>query len=159
MDYESWLNILDKLKNGYIDNNLLKEMQESEINNNINGMLILKIDALIRERFEISISKVTKNLTEIFTDINYLDLTLVNFKKEVKFLIAMSKLKQLPTEKQQELINKIKEGTEQVYTILVNESVNIDPKGIYAQTIINNKVKWSDITWIITKQKITLEDI
>ena len=87
MDYESWLNILDKLKNGYIDNNLLKEMQESEINNNINGMLILKIDALIRERFEISISKITKNLTEIFTDINYLDLTLVNFKKEVKFLM------------------------------------------------------------------------
>ncbi len=145
MDYESWLNVLDKLKNGYIDNNLLKKMQESEINNNINGMLTLKIDRMIRERFEISISKITKNLAEIFSDVNYLDLILVNFKKEVKFLIEMSKLKQLSSENQQELIAKIKEGTEQVYTILVNESINVDPKGMYAQTIINNKIKWSDI--------------
>lgn len=145
MNYESWINTLDSLKEGYIDKDALKKMQESEINDNINGMLIIKIEDLIRNRFQKTIDKIINNLSEIFTDINYLDLTLVNFKKEINYITEIVKLKQMPIEKQTELQNLIKNGTEKTYDILTNEAINIDPKGMYALTITNNKIKWSDI--------------
>jgi hypothetical protein len=38
---------------------------------------------------------------------------------------------------------------------LIKESRKEDPTGMLELTIKNNKIKWSWLKWIITKQKIT----
>lgn len=145
MDYETWLNSIEKLKSGYIDNETLQHMQNSEINNNINSMLIPKLDELIRLRFENSINKLITNLREIYSDINFLDMSLVNLKKELTYIKKLIYLKQIPYEKQKELSDYVESRLEKTYDILTKEAINVDPKGIYAQTINYNKIKWSDL--------------
>ncbi len=145
MSYEEWINKIDKLKDGYIDNTTLKILQNTEINYNVNDMIIPKLEELIKTRFEKSVNKIIKNLNEIFNDINYLDLALVNFKKEINFISQLILLKQIPNNKKEEIFKSIKIKTEKVYEILTTEALNIDTKGTYLQIICNNKIKWSDI--------------
>lgn len=144
MNYEEWLNIIDTLKKGSTDKTLLEKMQNAEINENINNMLIPKLIELIKARFTISINKIINNLGEIFSDINYLDMTLVNFKKEINYIKELIELKQIPVNQKIEISNEIIQGVNDTYKILNNEAINIDPKGTYAQIIEYNKIKWSD---------------
>lgn len=144
MNYEEWLNAIETLKKGNIDKALLETLQNTEINENINIMLIPKLIELIKTRFSISINKIIKNLSEIFSDINYLDMALVNFKKEINYILELIKLKQIPADEKTELRKEIIAGVNETYRILTEEAINVDSKGTYTQIIDYNKIKWSD---------------
>ncbi len=144
MNYETWLEYIDILNKGQIDNKTLEILKNEEINSNINNLLLPKLEKLIKNRFEISISKIINNLGEIFSDINYLDLILVNFKKEINFILELINLKQINPLKKEELTKILKEKTNKTYDILLEKALNIDSKGIFYQIIINNRFKWSD---------------
>lgn len=144
MQYEEWLNILEELKTSSTNIDTLKRMQNADVNPNFNNMLVPKLEELIRTKFNYSIEKIIKNLGDIFSDINYLDLTLLNFKKEINYVIELSKLKQLPPEKQIEIQIVLKTETNKVYDILCTEADKIDYTGSTSIIIKNNRIKWSE---------------
>lgn len=144
MQYEEWLNILEELKTSSTNIDTLKRMQNADVNPNFNNMLVPKLEELIRTKFNYSIEKIIKNLGDIFSDINYLDLTLLNFKKEINYVIELSKLKQIPPEKQIEIQIVLKTETNKVYDILCTEADKIDYTGGTSIIIKNNRIKWSE---------------
>lgn len=144
MKYEEWLNIIEKLKTSNINLEKLNIIKNTEINNNINDLLIPKIELLIRERFNKHINKIIKDLSNIFQDINYLDLTLLNFQKELKFLTELSTIKQLPNQKQNELKEMLKNESTKVFDILNNEATIVDHTGALTSVINNYRIKWSE---------------
>lgn len=144
MEYQTWLNIINDLKKGNLNQEKLQKLQEAPINNNINDLLVPKLEELIKTRFEKIIYNITNELGNIFSDYNYLDLILVNLKKDLTYLLAIASLKQIPKEKQEQLKDYLKDKSQQIYDILLNEARNIDYTGIYEITINNNKMKWSE---------------
>lgn len=144
MQYEEWLNILEELKTSSTNIDTLKRMQNADVNPNFNNMLVPKLEELIKTKFNYSIEKIIKNLGDIFSDINYLDLTLLNFKKEINYVIELSKLKQIPPEKQIEIQIVLKTETNKVYDILCTEADKIDYTGGTSIIIKNNRIKWSE---------------
>lgn len=144
MEYQTWLNIINDLKKGNLNQEKLQKLQEAPINNNINDLLVPKLEELIKIRFEKIIYNITNELGNIFSDYNYLDLILVNLKKDLTYLLAIASLKQIPKEKQEQLKDYLKDKSQQIYDILLNEARNIDYTGIYEITINNNKMKWSE---------------
>lgn len=144
MTYEEWLNIIEELKTSNINLEKLNIIKNTEINNNINDLLIPKIEILIRERFNNHINKIIKDLSNIFQDINYLDLTLLNFQKELNFLTELSKIKQLPIQKQNELKEMLKNESAKIFDILNNEATIVDHTGALTSVINNYRIKWSE---------------
>lgn len=144
MDYQEWLNIINELKNGSLNEEKLRILKETPINNNINYLIVPKLEELINYRFEKIIYNITNDLSNIFADHNYLDLILVNLRKDISYLLALASLKQIPEEKQIQLNNYLKDKTQQVYDILLNEARAIDYTGVYEITINNNKMNWSE---------------
>ncbi len=144
MEYQTWLNIINDLKKGNLNQEKLQKLQEAPINNNINDLLVPKLEELIKIRFEKIIYNITNELGNIFSDYNYLDLILVNLKKDLTYLLAIASLKQIPKEKQEQLKDYLKDKSQQIYDILLNEARNIDYTGMYEITINNNKMKWSE---------------
>lgn len=143
MPYEEWLDNLEILKKEN-NNEILEKLKNEEINNNINNMLYPKIIFIIKEKFKTSINKIITDLYLMFDDKNYLDLYLINFKKNLKFIQEMINLKQIPFDKKENLKKEIIEGTDEVYDILIKESRKEDPTGMLELTIKNNKIKWSE---------------
>lgn len=144
MQYEEWLNILEELKTSSTNIDTLKRIQNADVNPNFNNMLVPKLEELIKTKFDYSIEKIIKNLGDIFSDINYLDLALLNFKKEINYVIELSKLKQIPPEKQIEIQIVLKTETNKVYDILCTEADKIDYTGSTSIIIKNNRIKWSE---------------
>ena len=107
-------------------------------------MIETKLSNLVKEKFEKSISKIIRELPTIFSDVNYLDLTLINLKKEINFIKEIIQLKQISISEQNNLLNLIKEQTENTYNILLKEANQTDQTGIYTITINNNRIKWSE---------------
>ncbi len=144
MNYEEYLNIFNKLKTSTYNIETLNELKNTPINTNIQEMLIPKYIELIKYKFSESIKKIKVDLYSIFDDVNYLDLILVNFKKEINYLLEMINLNILTTDKKIELIKLIKDETNHTYDILLKKANNVDPKGNMTLTINNNKIKWRD---------------
>lgn len=144
MTYEEWLSILDDLKKPTLSTEKIELLKNTTINNNINDLIVPKIQDTIDIRFSNAINKIINNLDEIFYDKNMLDMELVNFKKEIKYIQELINLKQLPTNIQNELRIKIKDQTTQVFDILKKEANKIDYTGTFSLIIDNNKIKWSD---------------
>ena len=144
MTYEEWLITIENLKNTNINQELLDKIKNTDINENINNMLIPKITSMLKYRFDESVNKITRDIYQIFSDHNYLDLALLNFKKEIKYLIELTNIKQLPNDIKEQLINKFKTDTEKVYNILLNKANTEDYTGILSMTINNNRIKWSE---------------
>ena len=142
MPYEEWLDNLEILKKEN-NNEILERFKNEDINNNINNMLYPKIILTIKEKFKISINKIISDLELMFNDKNYLDLYLINFKKNIKFILELINLKQIPYDKKEDLKKEIIKGTEDTYNILIEESRKEDPTGMLELTIKNNKIKWS----------------
>jgi hypothetical protein len=142
MPYEEWLDNLEILKKEN-NNEILERLKNEDINNNINNMLYPKIILTIKEKFKISINKIISDLELMFDDKNYLDLYLINFKKNIKFILELINLKQIPYDKKEDLKKEIIKGTEDTYNILIKESRKEDPTGMLELTIKNNKIKWS----------------
>lgn len=144
MTYEEWLSILDDLKKPTLSTEKIELLKNTSINNNINDLIVPKIQDTIDIRFSNTINKIINNLDEIFYDKNMLDMELVNFKKEIKYIQELINLKQLPVNIQNELRIKIKDQTIQVFDILKKEANKIDYTGTFSLIIDNNKIKWSD---------------
>ncbi len=143
MSYEEWLNNIELLNNKD-DLNILKTLEQAPYNANINELLLPKLKLLIDNKLIKSINNIIKNLDFMYNDTNYMDICMIEFKKNISFIEKLIKLKQIPATDQQELINKLKNETNKTYEILEKESIAIDDKGILQMIIRNNRIKWSD---------------
>lgn len=144
MDYNVWIDNIEKLKKSN-DNFILETMKNENINENINENLYKKLEDLIKEKLKISINNIIKELNNIFLDINYLDLVLVTFKKNIKFILEIVNLKQIPSDNQIKIKENIKKEVEKTYDILIKESYRYDYTGAYELMIKNNKLKMEEI--------------
>ena len=91
-----------------------------------------------------AIARIINSLDIVFSDKNYLDLELLNFKKELKFLDELTRLKQIPDEIKIDLFNTLVNESNNVYNILEKEANKIDYTGVYGSIIRNNRIKWSE---------------
>ena len=144
MTYEEWLNVIESLKNTNTNKEILDKLKKEPLNNNLYDLLRPKLESLIIERYQLSVNKIVQNLESIFADVNYLDLSLLNFKKEIKYLLDLIDIKQMPLDIKVNQTLKIKEDTEEVYKILIKEADKIDYTGVFSLTIKNNMIKWSE---------------
>ena len=144
MTYEEWLNIIESLKNTNTNQEILKRLQNEPQNTNISDILRPKLEKLITDRFELSVNKIVKEIEFIFSDVNYLDLALLNFKKEINYLLELIRIQQVPIDIQVNKTKEIKEDTKKVYEILIKESDKYDYTGVFSLTIKNNMIKWSE---------------
>jgi hypothetical protein len=144
MTYEEWLSSIEEINKTSINMTVLEKMKNAEINMNINEMLYPKLVSAIRNRFTNSINKIINSLDIVFSDKNYLDLELLNFKKELKFLDELTRLKQIPDEIKIDLFSTLVNESNNVYNILEKEADKIDYTGVYGSIIRNNRIKWSE---------------
>lgn len=144
MTYEEWLESIEEINKTSINMTVLEKMKNAEINMNINEMLYPKLVSAIRNRFTNSINKIINSLDIVFSDKNYLDLELLNFKKELKFLDELTRLKQIPDEIKIDLFSTLVNESNNVYNILEKEANKIDYTGVYGSIIRNNRIKWSE---------------
>jgi hypothetical protein len=144
MTYEEWLNIIESLKNTNTNQEILKRLQNEPQNTNISDILRPKLEKLITDRFELSVNKIVKEIEFIFSDVNYLDLALLNFKKEINYLLELIRIQQVPIDIQVNKTKEIKEDTKKVYEILIKEADKYDYTGVFSLTIKNNMIKWSE---------------
>ena len=144
MTYEEWLESIEEINKTSINMTVLEKMKNAELNMNINEMLYPKLVSAIRNRFTNSINKIINSLDIVFSDKNYLDLELLNFKKELKFLDELTRLKQIPDEIKIDLFSTLVNESNNVYNILEKEANKIDYTGVYGSIIRNNRIKWSE---------------
>ena len=143
MTYNEWLDCIEELKNS---NNylILDKLEKEDVNENINSMLEPKLLELIDYKFRSGVSNIVVNLKDMYSDQYYMDLLLLNFKKDIIFIKKLLRLKQISNESSLELENKLKDDLEDSYKILEEESVKVDDTGNLLMIIRNNKIKWSD---------------
>lgn len=144
MSYEEYLNLFNELKLSKTNYAVLKKLQETPVNINILELLGPKYVDVIIEIFERSIKTIINELSNIFNDVNYLDLALVTFKKEILFIKDLINIDILDSESKEKISKKIKDETENTFQILIRKADELDPTGVYGLTIKNNKIKWSD---------------
>lgn len=144
MTYEEWLSIIEEINKSSINMTTLEKLKNAEINPNINEMVYPKLVSTIKNRFTNSINKIINSLDIVFSDKNYLDLELLNFKKELKYLEELTKLKQIPDELKIDLYSTLVNESNNVYNILEKEADKIDYTGVYGSIIRNNRIKWSE---------------
>ena len=118
MKYEEWLNIIESLNNTSTNQDILNKLKKEPLNTNLEYLISPKLNNMIEKRFELSINKIIKELDFIFSDVNYLDLALLNFKKEIKYLLELTKINQVPIDIRVNQTNNIIKGTKEVYDIL-----------------------------------------
>lgn len=144
MTYEEWLDTIESLKNTNTNQELLNKLKKEPLNTNLEELLRPKLNELIDTRYNLSVNKIIRDLDFIFSDINYLDLALLNFKKEINYLLELARINQMPIDIQVNQTKDIKENTIKVYDILLKEADKYDYTGISSLTIKNNMIKWSD---------------
>lgn len=144
MTYEEWLDTIESLKNTNTNQELLNKLKKEPLNTNLEELLRPKLNELIDTRYNLSVNKIIRDLDFIFSDINYLDLALLNFKKEINYLLELARINQMPIDIQVNQTKDIKENTIKVYDILIKEADKYDYTGIASLTIKNNMIKWSD---------------
>ena len=111
MSYEEWLNVIESLKNTNTNQEILNKLKKEPLNTNLEYLLSPKLEELLETKFTLSINKIVKELEYIFTDVNYLDLALLNFKKEINYLLELVRINQVPIDIQ---INKTKYITHKI---------------------------------------------
>ncbi len=143
MHYNEWLELIERLRNTSSISDKEIFINEKE-NNNIKDLLIPKIYELIKYKFDKAINKIISNINNMYYDVNYLDLNLVIFKKEVLFIYDLIFNNQLTDIDKEKLTNMLKSETNKVYDILLKKSYEFDQTGILKMNINNNRIKWSD---------------
>lgn len=144
MSYEEWLNVIESLKNTNTNQEILNKLKKEPLNTNLEYLLSPKLEELLETKFTLSINKIVKELEYIFTDVNYLDLALLNFKKEINYLLELVRINQVPIDIQINKTKYIKENTIKIYDILIKEADKYDYTGVFSLTIKNNMIKWSE---------------
>ena len=142
MSYEEYINLLNDIKTFDTNIEKLEILKKTPVNPNIKELLIPKIIDLIKYKFQKTISKIKDHLDELFDDINYLDLALVNFKKEISYIIDLIDNPIINEKDQEELLKMVYNDTDKVYDILIKEADNIDRNGTISIVIKNNRIKW-----------------
>lgn len=143
MKYEEWLEYINYLAK-FNDKDKLDIMKRQEVDINIQDILEPKLENLVYVKLNSTIKKILRDLTNMFGDVNFLDLSLVNFKKEINFIIDICSLRQISDELKSKLIIKIKDDTSKVYDILIREANRVDQNGILSMVIKNNMIKWGE---------------
>ena len=144
MTYEEWLSTIETLTSTNINQELLNKVKQEPVNTNLKDLIVPKLLRLIQNRFDLSVNKIINELEFLFSDVNYLDLSLLNYKKEMNYLHELIKRNQIPNDIQSERIKKLKEDTNKVYDILIKEADKYDYTGVFSMTIKNNMIKWSE---------------
>ncbi len=142
MSYEEYLEVLEKIKKSSLNQELLDKLNNEVVNPNINGLLVPKLKELVKFKVQRAINNVKDNSEQMFTDYNYCDYILVNFRKEMMYVDKLINLKQLPDEYKHSLHDMIKKGLNDTYDILLKQARMIDTTGIYEMIINNNRIKW-----------------
>ena len=140
MSYEEWLKNIEILKEN--NNEEIKNKLLNDENINLKEMLEGKLIELIKYKFVKTTNKIIKNLVDIFSDDNILDMYLVNLKKELRFIYELTFLKQISNENQEYIRTFLKKEVNNIYNILINEARSIDTIGNKEITIKNNMFKW-----------------
>ena len=107
MTYEEWLSTIEQLTTTNTNQDLLNKLKQEPVNNNLSSMITPKLIRLINTRFDLSVNKIIKELEIILNDINYLDLALLNFKKEINYLFELINIPQIPQDAKQICIDKL----------------------------------------------------
>ena len=140
MTYEEWVNnieIIEKTNNEMI----LKQLENEMINDAINHNISEKLKQMIDKKFKNINNKVIAAL-DGFYDENEVDITMVNLKKEFKYLMRICNLKQI--ENRDLVIEEIKNGINEIYNILEEKTLGFDDSGMINLIIKNNRIKWSE---------------
>lgn len=140
MTYEEWVNnieIIEKTNNEMI----LKQLENEMINDAINHNISEKLKEMIDKKFTNINNKVIAAL-DGFYDENEVDITMVNLKKEFKYLMRICNLKQI--ENRDLVIEEIKNGINEIYNILEEKTLGFDDSGMINLIIKNNRIKWSE---------------
>ena len=140
MSYERWLEILEEIKNSS-NEQLKEELLKEEVNENLRDMLEGKIVNLIKDKFKYTVKKLMGELNHTFSDVNNLDLYLINLKKDLKYIYDLTYIKEIREENQELLRKTLKNEIDEIYNILIKEANNIDKTGSYYLTIKNNKLE------------------
>lgn len=143
MNYEQWLEKIEELKKSNINTEKLNILKNESLNENIFDILEPKLIDLVNTKFEKSVSKLINELPMMFDDINYLDLLLTEFKKELSYIKELIEIKQISQVSKSELYKSLSEKINSVYDILLKEAKRTDQTGIFEITIKNNKINWS----------------
>ena len=110
MSYSEWLEVIEILKKKN-DQELKEKILKEEINENINSMLESKLVDLIKFKFSKATNGLIKNIHDMFSDKYMLDLYLVKFKKDIKFIEELTYLKQINIYTQEGLRESLKKET------------------------------------------------
>lgn len=140
MTYEEWVNnieIIEKTNNEMI----LKQLENEMINDAINHNISEKLKQMIDKKFTNINNKVIAVL-DGFYDENEVDITMVNLKKEFKYLMRICNLKQI--ENRDLVIEEIKNKINEIYNILEEKTLGFDDSGMINLIIKNNRIKWSE---------------
>ncbi len=143
MTYNEWLSCIEELKksNNYM---ILDKLSKENVNINLSYMLEPKLIDLIYYRFKSSITSIITNLRDMYSDQYYLDLILLNFRKDIEFIKKIMKLKQISEEEYSRLNNDLRRELNESYKILEEEAVSVDDTGNLLMIIRNNRIKWSE---------------
>ena len=136
MNYEQWLEKIEELKKSNINTEKLNILKNESLNENIFDILEPKLIDLVN-------TKLINELPMMFDDINYLDLLLTEFKKELSYIKELIEIKQISQVSKSELYKSLSEKINSVYDILLKEAKRTDQTGIFEITIKNNKINWS----------------
>ena len=69
---------------------------------------------------------------------------MLNFKKEIEYLLQLVRINQIPIQKQVEETVKIEDDVKQIYEALLKKADSFDYTGVSSLTIKNNMIKWSE---------------
>lgn len=143
MKYEEWIKVIDEVAK-YNDKDKLELMKKQEFDSSINRLLEGKLENLVYFKLSKAIKKILRDIEIIFNDYNYLDMELVNFKKDINYILEICNLKQISDDVRYRLIDKVKNEVNKVYDILIREANRTDIVGVLGMTIKNNMIKWGD---------------
>lgn len=143
MKYEEWIKVIDEVAK-YNDKDKLELMKKQEFDPNISRLLEGKLENLVYFKLSKAIKKILRDIEIIFKDYNYLDMELVNFKKDINYILEICNLKQISDDVRYRLIDKVKNEINKVYDILIREANRTDIVGVLGMTIKNNMIKWGD---------------
>ena len=141
MNYHEWLNNLKKIekKNDY---EVLEKLKNEPENQNLKKIISIQIQNTIKTKYNNIVKKIINEIEDVLDNEETLDLTLINYKKNINYIIELLKNKQMNKEE----INEIKEylinKDLQIKKILKENAYEFDNTGSFIRIIESNKIEW-----------------
>ncbi len=138
MNYNDWLDLINQVEKSNRNTIYLQKMEDANNNININEMLQPKLIDLITNKLAKAIRRIVNNINETFRNPNTLELTIINFDKDIQYILKICNLKQIDNDVKSKLITTVNDEANKVYDILIEKSLEADRTGMY-KTIIEKK--------------------